>query len=585
MTSPEGYTPQQIRHSYGLDSLSVGHTNLDGAGQTIAVIDAFDDPSIANDLRQFDLTFGLPDPPSFQKTELVASSIRLAPDASWAVQTSLDVEWAHALAPGANILLVEAADNSAQDLFAAAHWAAMQPGVSVVSMSFGIPDQSGESWFDGDFTTPSGHQGVTFVAASGDRGSPGYSSNSSVGMYPALSPNVVGVGATWLWNDTTSNHMSEVAMEYSGGGYSYYEPPPAYQQRAGLNFTSRVSPDVAFVGGDDSGQGLPIYDSYTNGTATPWQGVLGTSASTPGFAATVATADEGRALLAEGTLDGATQTLPLLYANPGAFHDMIIGGNSTFQAGPGYDLVTGLGTPAANLLVPDLVNASSVVLPMPAQATTVPSTPLVATGSYVAAAFQDIYARLPSLAELVYWEAQLNSGLSTGAFARDLVGSHEFYANEVVTPAYVKFLGRAPDAGGLAYWTSLLQKETLTDEGLAAELISSNEYFAHAGGTNELWVAALYQDLLGRQADAQGESYWVGQLQAGVSRAEVADSFANASERRREQISNGYLDILGRVPDSTGFDYWMAQFTHGATDEDLIAALIASQEFYDEHAI
>jgi hypothetical protein len=581
MTSPEGYTPQQIRHSYGLDSLSVGRTNLDGAGQTIAVIDAFDDPSIAYDLQQFDLTFGLPDPPSFQKTELVAAGIRLSPDASWAVQTSLDVEWAHALAPGANILLVEAADNAAQDLFAAAHWAAQQPGVSVVSMSFGISDQNGESSFDGDFTTPAGHQGVTFVAASGDRGNPDYPSNSSFGLYPALSPNVVGVGATWLWNDTAGNHMSEVAMEYSGGGYSNYEPPPAYQQRAGLNFASRVSPDVAFAGGDDSGQGLAIYDSYTNGTATPWQGVLGTSASTPGFAATIATADEGRALDAEGTLDGATQTLPLLYANPSAFHDMILGGNPTFQAGPGYDLVTGLGTPAANLLVPDL----SAVLPLPAQATTLPTTPLVATGSYIAAAFLAVYARLPSLAELVHWEAQLNSGLSTGAFARDLVGSHEYYANEVVTPAYVKFLGRAPDAGGLAYWTSQLQGGTLTDEGLDAEVISSSEYFMRAGGTNELWVAALYQDLLGRQADSQGESYWVGQLQAGASRAEVADGFANASERLQKQISNDYLDILGRDPDSTGLDYWMAQLTHGATDEDLIAALIASQEFYDEHAI
>jgi hypothetical protein len=149
----------------------------------------------------------------------------------------------------------------------------------------------------------------------------------------------------------------------------------------------------------------------------------------------------------------------------------------------------------------------------------------------------------------------------------------------------VKFLGRAPDAGGLAYWTSQLQGGTLTDEGLDAEVISSSEYFMRAGGTNELWVAALYQDLLGRQADAQGESYWVGQLQAGTSRTEVSNGFANSSERLGKQISNDYLDILGRDPDPTGLDYWMAQLTHGATDEDLVAALIASQEFYDEHAI
>ena len=584
MTSPAGYTPQQIRHAYGLDSVSVGGTNLDGAGQTIAVIDAFDDPSIANDLRQFDLAFGLPDPPGFQKTELVGGSVvggGIAPNASWAAETSLDVEWAHALAPGANILLVEAAGDTEQDLFSAAQWAARQAGVSVVSMSFGAPDQSGELSFDFDFTTPSGHQGVTFVAASGDRGGPGYPTNTSFGLYPALSPNVVGVGATWLWDDPTGNYLNEAAIEYSSGGYSNYEPQPIYQLQAGLDFASRVSPDVAFAGGDNSGLGLPVYDSYANGSATPWQGELGTSASTPGFAATIATADEGRALLAEGTLDGATQTLPLLYANPSAFHDIILGGNTAFQAGPGYDLATGLGTPAANLLVPDLVNAVSAVLLPPAQG----GLTIAATGRYITAAFQQVYARLPSLAELASWETQLDIGLSPAVFAADLVGSREYYANEVVTPAYVKFMGREPDAGGLAYWTSQLQAGALTDEGLAADLVVSDEYFKRAGGTNPLWVDALYHDLLGRQADTQGESFWVGQLNAGVSRADVADGFANAGERRRQQVSDDYPRLLGRAADPGGLDYWMAQFAQGATDEDLISGLIASTEFYGEHAL
>jgi len=682
-TAPEGYTPQQIRHAYGLDSASVGGSNLDGAGQTIAVVDAFDDPNIAGDLRKFDLAFGLPDPPSFQKTELVAGGVGIASNANWADEISLDVEWAHALAPGANILLVEAADAAGPDLFSAAQWAARQAGVSVVSMSFGNSDQSGELSFDGDFTTPAGHQGVTFLAAAGDRGDSSYPSFSNFGLYPALSPNVVGVGATELTTDATGNYLSEVATQYSGGGISRYEPQPAYQQQAGLNFPSRASPDVAFVGGDDSGPGVPIYDSFTFGAGTPWQGELGTSASTVSFAATMATADEGRALLAEGSLDGATQTLPLLYANPGAFHDITQGGNRAFQAGPGYDLVTGLGTPIANLLVPDLVNRVIAVTPLStqggltiaatvgapvenqqlatftdpngalpsadyaatidwgdgssstavvtpdaagglfsvfgshvyaavgsftidvsiareglaavtvadgAQVTTMPTTPTPgamtsATGDYVTAAFHDVYARLPTPAELAYWEAQLDDGLAPAVFAADLVGSYENYANEVVTPAYVKFLGREPDAGGLAYWAGQLQVGNLTDEGLAAELVASDEYFMRAGGTNQLWVDALYQDLLGRQADSLGESYWVGQLNAAASRADVAGGFANAGERLQQQIGDDYLHALGRVPDPGGLDYWMAQFAQGATDEDLIAGLIGSAEYYDEHAI
>src|SRR5581483_7133596 len=144
-----------------------GTVPADGRGTTIAIVDAFDDPNIANDLHQFDLRFGLPDP-VFTKVNQSGGSAPPRADAGWASEIALDVEWAHAIAPRANILLVEATDNSDTNLYAAVRYAASQPGVVVVSMSFGSSEYSGETSFDSVFRTPSSHAGVTFVASSGD---------------------------------------------------------------------------------------------------------------------------------------------------------------------------------------------------------------------------------------------------------------------------------------------------------------------------------------------------------------------------------------------------------------------------------
>lgn len=128
---PTGYTPTQVRHAYGFDQISFGGVAGDGAGQTIAIVDAYDDPTIAGDLVQFDRAFGLPDP-AFQKVNQTGGSTPPAASLTWGVEITLDVEWAHAIAPGARILLVEANSNSNADLFAAVGYAARQPGVTVV---------------------------------------------------------------------------------------------------------------------------------------------------------------------------------------------------------------------------------------------------------------------------------------------------------------------------------------------------------------------------------------------------------------------------------------------------------------------
>jgi subtilase family serine protease len=337
--SPSGYTPARIRHAYNFDSITLGGTVTgDGSGQTIAIVDAFDDPNIANDLKAFDQQFGLPDPVF---TKVAQSGTGVDSSGGWGMEESLDVEWAHAVAPGAHILLVEAADNSWNNLSAAVAYAARQPGVGVVSMSFGGGEDPSDTSDDSLFTTPAGHAGVTFVASSGDSGTI---------SYPAASPNVLAVGGTSLLLSGNNTIASETAWSGSGGGLSQYEPLPGYQQAAMANLGStRGNPDVAYAA--DPNTGFAVYDSFDNPRG-PWSQVGGTSAGAPQWAGLIAIANQGRALQHQGSLDGPGQTLPMIYALGGSgFHDVTSGSNAGFSAGAGYDLVTGWGSPNAAQIV------------------------------------------------------------------------------------------------------------------------------------------------------------------------------------------------------------------------------------------
>ncbi len=185
---------------------------------------------------------------------------------------------------------------------------------------------------------------MTFVAAAGDGGAPG--------LYPAYSPNVVAVGGTTLQLNPDGSIAGQSAWSSSGGGASQYESRPSYQAGIG-DPGARTIPDVAFLA--DRSVGVAVYDSYDDPGGSPWTTMGGTSLGAPAWAALIAIADQGRVAAGGTPLDGATQTLPALYSLPSAdFHDITTGGNGSSNAGPGYDDVTGLGTPAADLLVPDL---------------------------------------------------------------------------------------------------------------------------------------------------------------------------------------------------------------------------------------
>ena len=148
--SGAGYIPIQLSHFYGYDQITFQNGTIqgDGSGQTIAIVDAYDHPNIAADLAAFDAALGLPNPPNFTKVNQTGGTTYPVANSLWALEISLDVEWAHAMAPKANILLVEANTNAWGDLFTAIDYARKQPVGVVVSTSFGGPELSSETSYD-----------------------------------------------------------------------------------------------------------------------------------------------------------------------------------------------------------------------------------------------------------------------------------------------------------------------------------------------------------------------------------------------------------------------------------------------------
>jgi hypothetical protein len=400
--APTGLTPSQVRQAYGLNQVTFqsGAVAGDGSGQTIAVVVAYDDPNIGSDLKQFDLSLGLADPPSF--TKYVQAGLTQS-DPGWSLETALDVEWAHATAPRANLVLVEAGTASLGDLFGAVNFARSLPGVVAVSMSWGTGEFYGQSSYDSLFTTPPGHiggsglpGGVTFVAASGDSGA--WSGTS----YPASSVNVLSVGATSLNLGANSSYAGERGWIGSTGGFSAIEPAPAYQAGAqaaqGLNYGLRTTPDVSIVG--DPTTGVSVYSTVPYGGQTGWYTVGGTSASAPQWAGLVAVADQGLALAGKGSLANAQAAL---YQVPSSsFHNVSSGFNG-YSATTGYNLVTGLGSPIANRVVAGLLATQNVYdvtgFPAPAPAPAATRTQL---------------ARIARNADMVSSGSGSNTGANTG---------------------------------------------------------------------------------------------------------------------------------------------------------------------------
>lgn len=280
---PSGLYPSVVQRFYGFQRLAGN-----GAGQTIAIIDAFDAPNIESDLAVFTQRFGLSPCTTANGcfTKAYASGQQPTTNASWGLEISLDVEWAHAIAPAAKILLVEATDNSFLHLMNAVTYAVAQ-GANVVSMSFAGTEFAQQTFFDSTFQV----NNVSFVASSGDAG-------AGV-LYPAASPYVLAVGGTSPETNLAGARYGESAWSYSGGGQSLYEMKPAPQSNFGLRAGTpfRTVPDVAYMG--DPVQGVAVYSTYPSGG---WYQVGGTSAGAPQWAAILAIINGERVKAGKKTL-------------------------------------------------------------------------------------------------------------------------------------------------------------------------------------------------------------------------------------------------------------------------------------------
>jgi subtilase family serine protease len=368
------YSPAQIRAAYGLVALPAAGTPPTpaqaaqlGAGQTIYIVDAMHDPNVAAELAAFNTRFGLsgcttkPAPAALPLAAASSTACELvvaystptgtltatapAYDAGWATEIALDVQWAHATAPLARIVLIEAPDASVNSLSAGVKLANAM-GSGVVSMSFGANEGNWTSTYDTSFAG----NNMTYLAATGDSG--------AAVSWPAVSAKVVAVGGTTLTYSGTAAR-SEVAWSSTGGGISAYTPTPSYQTSTVPGFGTlghRTVADVAMNADPSTGQYVAV---MALGVATPsWISAGGTSLSTPQWAGLIAVANAVRAQAGKPVLGAphaalyAQSAVATTYAS--VFKDITSGTDgtcATCTAKAGYDPLTGLGTPnVANLL-------------------------------------------------------------------------------------------------------------------------------------------------------------------------------------------------------------------------------------------
>jgi len=346
-TTYPAYIPIQIWKAYQYTS-NGNYNSSYGKGEIIAIIDAYGSPTIVNDVNYFDNYFGLPK----INLTVVHPFGKVSKNGGWALETSLDVEWAHAMAPAASIVLIETPSASNTYLINdAINYAVNVTHANVVSMSWGEAESdltsSQLAQYDSVFHYAATH-GVILVGASGDNGANDSTSSPTVD-YPSADPNVVGaVGTTLILKDLssiTATYSSEYAWNSSGGGISTYFPEPSYQSNADISLSGRGVPDVSHDANPNTG--VLIYDTTPYQGIDGWGEVGGTSAAAPQWAAIFADAQSIHGF----TNINGQNVHNLLYSTyssssySSAFNVIIVGYNGWYYAGPGYDEVTGIGSP------------------------------------------------------------------------------------------------------------------------------------------------------------------------------------------------------------------------------------------------
>ncbi len=366
-------------------------TGLDGTGQTIVIVDAYGSPFIQSDLTFFDTFFNVPAPPSFTVVKVPGTGVTGSGSLnSWAVETSMDVEYAHAMAPGADIVLAVAATDNNFDMNAAE--AALLPHYpgAILSQSFGdfeTDSTAGDSFAQQHrILAAAARMGDTLLASTGDFGATWtpvtHTTSPAIASYPATDPLVTAVGGTMgnpypggllrnggyggesVWNEPQLHGAT-------GGAPSILFKAPSWQ-RGDSGFKVRTTPDVAYNAAIFGGLEVFRTLSTTAGLHRSINLVGGTSAGTPQWAAIIALADQARHSAGEDRLGFLNRTLYRLgerqvTGHPSAaavFHDVTSGNNALgssvgFAAGPGYDLATGWGSPNVAVLIGALLDEPS----------------------------------------------------------------------------------------------------------------------------------------------------------------------------------------------------------------------------------
>jgi subtilase family serine protease len=317
-SSPVGLTPAQMKAAYGFTTSATA-----GAGHTIAIVDAYNLPTAESDLNKFSSQFGLPACTTasgcFTKVNQTGGTKYPRYNSGWGLEIALDIEWAHAIAPGANILLVEASSNSFANLLAAEDYA--KTHAQYVSNSWGASEFSSEASYDSHFA----RSGVSFFVSAGDAGLPA--------DYPSASPNVISVGGTTLHFDGGGTFTNETGWSGGGGGCSVYENATAAQSGfSGYSQANcggrRATPDLSLDA--DPNSGAAVYDGSRYQGQTGWYQVGGTSLSSPMVA--------GRA-----AVSGAIVSSAYVYGNSITFRDIKVGNNGA-PCLVGFDLCSGRGS-------------------------------------------------------------------------------------------------------------------------------------------------------------------------------------------------------------------------------------------------
>jgi subtilase family serine protease len=380
------YSPAQFEKAYDLAPLH--NHGINGKGETIAIVDSFGSPTIANDLHVFDQTFGLPDPPSLKIIAPAGPIPAFDPTNSdmvgWAEETTLDVEWSHVFAPGANILLVETPVSETEgvtgfpEIVKAENYVIDHNMADVISQSFGATEQTFPSkasllGLRGAFINAYNHQ-VTVLGASGDAGATDYQLNLSdlythpVNSWPSSDPLVTSVGGTQLTLDDAGNRLAPDVVwndgyGAGGGGVSSVFSRPGFQFGVRKVVDGhRGTPDISLSAAVDGA--VVFYFTFVPGREG-YHLVGGTSEAAPEFAGIVAMADQ----LAHHRLGLLNDRLYQLHGSHSGIVDVTIGNNSFgpftnsdgntytvvgYNAGPGFDLASGLGTIDAAYFVPAL---------------------------------------------------------------------------------------------------------------------------------------------------------------------------------------------------------------------------------------